>query len=256
MTYSCAVFDDPSTSLADAQRTKLDRICRLLDLRSHDHVLEIGTGWGGFAIHAASNYGCRVTTTTISSAQYELARDRVAAAGLTHLVTIRSDDYRDLEGRYTKLASIEMIEAVDWRDHDEFFATCSRLLEPDGLMAMQAIVIDDIAFDRAKHNEDFIKRFVFPGGCLPSVEAIVRSASRRELRLVELSDIGANYPETLRRWRSNVDAHHDEIDVLGLDLGFRRLWTLYLCYCEAAFLERRVSDIQVLLAKAAWRVAQ
>ena len=148
-----------------------------------------------------------------------------------------------------------MIEAVDWRDHDAFFATCSRLLEPDGLMALQAIVIDDKAFDRSKHDEDFIKRFVFPGGCLPSVESIVRSATRRDLRVVELRDIGANYPETLRRWRANVDEHRYAVRALGLGPTFSRLWMLYLCYCEAAFLERRVSDVQVGLAKPAWRPA-
>lgn len=255
MTYSCALFEDASVSLAQAQRSKLDRLCHLLDLQPHDHLVEIGTGWGGFAIHAASNYGCRVTTTTISSAQFDLARRRVAAAGLEDLVTVRPDDYRDLRGSFTKLASIEMIEAVDWRDHDAFFATCSRLLEPNGLMALQAIVIDDNAFDRSKHDEDFIKRFVFPGGCLPSVESIVRSATRRDLRVIELRDIGANYPETLGRWRANVDEHRDAVRALALGPTFSRLWMLYLCYCEAAFLERRVSDVQVVLAKPAWRPA-
>ncbi len=247
MTYSSALFERPDMGLAAAQRAKMDRICRLLDLGPGDELLEIGTGWGGFAIHAASHYGCRVTTTTISDAQFDLARERVAAAELDRLVTVRPDHYRDLRGRFTKLASIEMFEAVDWRDHDEFFATCARLLEPGGLMAMQTIVIEDQAFDRAKHHDDFIKRFVFPGGCLPSVKSIVASATRGAFRVRDLRDIGEHYPETLRRWRANIDTDLERLESLQLDDSFGRLWTFYLCYCEAGFLERRVSDIQVLL---------
>ena len=248
MTYSCGLFEQPHVSLVDAQRAKLDRICRLLELTPEDEVLEIGSGWGSFAIHAASSYGCRVTTTTISDAQFDLARKRVASAGLTHLITVRPDHYRDLTGRYTKLASIEMIEAVDWRDHDDFFEVCSRLLDQNGLMALQAIVIEEGAFDRTKVHQDFIKRFIFPGGCLPSVTSLVSSAARHELQLLELHDIGRHYPETLRRWRSSLDTRRERVNGLGLDEDFQRLWTFYLCYCEAGFIEGRVSDVQVLLS--------
>ena len=247
MTYSCGLFEQPHVSLVDAQRAKLDRICRLLELTPEDEVLEIGSGWGSFAIHAASCYGCRVTTTTISDAQFDLARKRVASAGLTHLITVRPDHYRDLTGRYTKLASIEMFEAVDWRDHNDFFEVCSRLLDPHGLMALQTIVIEEGAFDRTKVHQDFIKRFIFPGGCLPSVTSLATSAARHELQLLELHDIGRHYPETLRRWRSSLDAQREQVTGLGLDEGFQRLWTFYLCYCEAGFIEGRVSDVQVLL---------
>ena len=248
MTYSCAVFEGPQVSLVDGQRAKLDRICRLLELTPEDEVLEIGGGWGSFAIHAASCYGCHVTTTTISDAQFEVARERVASAGLTQLVTVRPDHYRELTGRYSKLASIEMFEAVDWRDHDDFFDACSRLLDPHGLMALQTIVIEEGAFDRTKVHQDFIKRFIFPGGCLPSVTSLVSSAARHELQLLELHDIGRHYPETLRRWRSSFDAHREQVTGLGLDERFQRLWTFYLCYCEAGFIDGRVSDVQALLS--------
>jgi len=248
MTYSCALFERSQVSLVDAQRAKLDRICRLLELTPEDELLEIGGGWGSFAIHAASCYGCHVTTTTISDAQLEVARERVASAGLAHLVTVRPDHYRELSGRYTKLASIEMFEAVDWRDHDDFFETCSRLLDPHGLMALQSIVIEEGAFDRTKVHQDFIKRFIFPGGCLPSVSSLVSSAARQELQVLELHDIGRHYPETLRHWRTSLDAQRERVSGLGLDERFQRLWTFYLCYCEAGFIEGRVSDVQVLLS--------
>ena len=248
MTYSCGLFEQPHVSLVDAQRSKLDRICRLLELTPEDELLEVGSGWASFAIHAASSYGCRVTTTTISDAQFDLARKRVASAGLTHLVTVRPDHYRDLTGRYTKLASIEMIEAVDWRDHDDFFETCSRLLDQNGLMALQTIVIEEGAFDRTKVHQDFIKRFIFPGGCLPSVTSLATSAARHELQLLELHDIGRHYPETLRRWRTSFDAQREPVSELGLDERFQRLWTFDLCYCEAGFIGGRVSDVQVLLS--------
>ena len=248
MTYSCGLFERPDVSLADAQRAKLDRICRLLELGPGDDVLEIGGGWGSFAMHAASRYGCRVTTTTISEAQFEFARKRVASAGLTHLVTVRPDHYRELTGRFSKLASIEMFEAVDWRDHDDFFEVCSRLLDPDGLMALQTIVIEEGAFDRTKAHQDFIKRFIFPGGCLPSVTSLVSSAARHDLQLLELHDIGLHYPETLRRWRVSLDGQRERVTALGLDERFQRLWAFYLCYCEAGFIDGRVSDVQVLLS--------
>lgn len=251
MTYSCALFERPDMSLADAQTAKLDRICQLLDLSPSDHVVEIGTGWGGFAVHAANRYGCRVTTTTISAAQHEYAAKRIADAGLSDRVTLLDADYRDLTGTFDKLVSIEMIEAVDWRDHDRFFAICARLLAPGGRAALQAIVIADNSFERAKHHDDFIRRVIFPGGCLPSVASMRASARRAGLRAVELSDIGDHYPETLRRWRSNLADRDAEVSALGLPTDFRRLWDLYLTYCEAGFLERHVSDVQLVLAKPA-----
>jgi cyclopropane-fatty-acyl-phospholipid synthase len=178
MMYSSAIFERPGMTLAQAQRAKLDRLCTKLGLTASDHVIEIGTGWGGFAVHAAEHYGCRVTTTTISDAQFEYAAKRVADAGLTGRVTVLDRDYRDLTGTYDKLVSIEMIEAVDWRHHDTFFRTCASLLGPDGLMALQAITVDDRSFERAKNGKDFVREFIFPGGCLPSVEAITRSLRR------------------------------------------------------------------------------
>lgn len=251
MTYSCALFDRPDLALADGQAAKLDRICQRLDLSPSDHVVEIGTGWAGFAVHAAARYGCRVTTTTISRAQHEYAAKRVADAGLSDRVTVLDAHYRDLSGSFDKLVSIEMIEAVDWRDHDRFFGTCAGLLRPGGMAALQAIVIADESFERAKRHDDFIRRSIFPGGCLPSVTSLHTSARRAGLRLVDLRDIGDHYPETLRRWRANVDDHAEEVAALGLGTEFRRLWDLYLTYCEAAFLEHHVSDVQVVFEKPA-----
>jgi cyclopropane-fatty-acyl-phospholipid synthase len=254
MAYSCALFADTTVTLAQASTAKLDRICTKLDLGPDDHVVEIGSGWGSFAVHAAAHFGCRVTTTTISDAQYEYTAKRVVDAGLADRVTVCNEDYRDLAGVYDKLVSIETIEAVGWRQLGTFFATCAALIRPDGLMALQAIVIDDRSYERAKGRDDLVKRLVFPGGFLPSIEAISRSiTSRSDLRIVDLEDIGRHYAETLRRWRANIDAHARDIDALGLGEAFSRLWRMYLCYCEAAFLERHVSDVQIVLARAGWR---
>jgi cyclopropane-fatty-acyl-phospholipid synthase len=254
MAYSCAVFERPGVTLAEAQRAKFDRLCRKLRLRPEDDVVEIGTGWGGFAIHAAERYGCRVTTTTISDAQREVAAKKVAEAGLADRVTVLGRDYRELEGRYDKLVSIEMIEAVDWRAHDAFFGACSRLLRPQGLMALQAITIADRSYERAKLRDDFIRKMIFPGGCIPSIEAIVRSARRAtDLIVIDLEDIGRHYAETLRRWDIALRAGRSRLRDAGLDERFQRLWDLYLCYCEAAFLERHISDVQIVLAKPGWR---
>ncbi len=256
MMYSCAFFERPEVTLAEAQSAKLDRLCAKLALSADDHVVEIGTGWGGFALHAARHYGCRVTTTTISDAQFEFATRRVAEAGLADRVSVENRDYRELEGTYDKLVSIEMIEAIGWRQLDTFFATCARLLEPGGLMGLQAIVIDDASYERAKRREDFIKRLVFPGGFLPSIEAMTRSTARvSDLRMVDLEDIGRHYAETLARWRANLEARARAVAALGLGETFSRLWRMYLCYCEAAFLERHVSDVQVVFARDRWRGA-
>ncbi len=254
MTYSCAVFDEPAIGLAEAQRRKLDRLCRKLALSPDDHVLEIGTGWGSLAFHAATTYGCRVTTTTISRAQHDFAAKRVADAGLSDRVRVLDVDYRDLTGTFDKLVSIEMIEAVDWRQHDTFFATCAERLRPDGLMALQAITIDDRSFNRAKHRPDFIREVIFPGGCIPSIESIATSLRRATpLLVIDLEDIGRHYPETLRRWHENLDRNRRVVESLGFDRAFQRRWDLYLCYCEAAFLERHISDVQMVMAMPAWR---
>ncbi len=256
MMYSSAVFASPEMTLAEASTHKLDLLCRRLELGPEDHVVEIGTGWGGFAVHAAAHYGCRVTTTTISRAQFTHATARVAEAGLAHLVEVRKDDYRDLTGTYDKVVSIEMIEAVDWRELDTFFATCQRLLTPAGVLGLQAIVIPEQRYERAKNTKDFIKAFIFPGGCLPSIESITRSTRRvTDFTLTDLDSYGLHYAETLRRWGANVHAHLDELEELGLDSTFRRMWDFYLAYCEAAFDEREINVVQCVLARPGWRPA-
>jgi cyclopropane-fatty-acyl-phospholipid synthase len=255
MTYSCAVFPTADATLAEASREKLDRICQKLQLTSEHHVVEIGTGWGSFAVHAAAHYGCRVTTTTISERQYEYASRRVKEAGVEHLVTVLDEDYRDLDGSYDRLVSIEMIEAIDWRQHEVFFSACSDLLKPGGLMGVQAIVVADQSFERSKHREDFIRHFIFPGACLPSVEAIVRSTTRAtDLQMISLEDLGRHYVETLRRWRLALVENAAKLASLGFGEEFRRMWEFNFCYCEASFAERHVSDVQVVLAKPGWRV--
>lgn len=250
MAYSCAIFQDGNTSLFDAQTEKFDRLCRKLRLTPGDHVLEIGTGWGGFAIHAAKHYGARVTTTTISENQRLSALERVAEAGVSDLVTVIGEHYADLTGTYDALVSVEMIEAVDWRKYNEFFATCSTLLKENGRMAMQAITISEQSFERAKHQEDFIRDLIFPGGCLPSVTAIMRSISNvTDLKATGLEDIGIHYAKTLQLWRDAVNSQFDEVKALGFDERFLRLWNMYLCYCEGAFIERHISVVQMVFEK-------
>jgi cyclopropane-fatty-acyl-phospholipid synthase len=254
MTYSCGVFETAESDLFDAQQAKLDRICVKLGLGPDDHVVEIGTGWGSFALHAAGRYGCRVTTTTLSRSQRQVAQRRVEEAGLADLITVLGSDYRDLIGTYDKLVSVEMIEAVDWRMHDTFFATCQRLLRPDGLMFLQAITIADRSYERAKHHDDFIRRMVFPGGCIPSVNAIVGSLTRAtDMRVLDLEDIGVHYATTLRLWRQNAQKHWAEVEEAGLDDRFHRLWDLYLSYCEGAFLERHIGDVQMVIGGPRYR---
>jgi cyclopropane-fatty-acyl-phospholipid synthase len=254
MMYSSAVFTDPEMDLADAQRAKLDRLCSKLGLGPDDHVVEIGTGWGGFACHAAANYGCRVTSTTISEAQFEFASKRVVEEGLADRVTIINRDYRDLTGTYDKLISIEMIEAVDWRQHNAFFRTCAGLLHDRGLMALQAITMDDRSFHRAKNGTDFVTDLIFPGACIPSIETITRSLRQAtSMRVIDIEDIGRHYAETLHRWHANLAGRRDEVADLGLDTRFQRLWDFYLCYCEGAFLERHISDVQMVMAMPDWQ---
>lgn len=252
--YSCAVFERPGMTLAEASTAKLERICRKLELAPSDHVLEIGTGWGGFALHAAGRYGCRVTTATLSRQQYELARARVAAAGLSDRVAVQLTDYRDLGGQYDKLVSIEMVEAVGAANLDTYFRQCARLLKPEGAMLLQAITIADQRYHAALREVDFIQKHIFPGGFLPSVTALVASVTRAcDLRAVHLEDIGPHYGETLARWRDNFLAAMEAVRALGHPDAFLRMWLFYFAYCEAGFRERDLGTVQMLLAKPGWR---
>ena len=254
MAYSSAVFPTPESALEEGSSEKFDRLCRKLGLGANDHVVEIGTGWGGFALHAATHYGCRVTTTTISAKQFTYATRRVAEAGLAHLVTVLDHDYRDLEGQFTHLVSIEMIEAVDWRLYETFFSACARLLAPDGRAALQCIVIDDAEFERYKTRSDYIRRHIFPGGGLPSISAMTNALARAtDLRLTDLEDLGAHYVRTLRLWRERLDAHAAAAHELGFDAQFLRKWRFYFAYCEVGFAERQVSVVQIILARDDWR---
>jgi cyclopropane-fatty-acyl-phospholipid synthase len=254
MMYSCGLYAEPGMSLHDAQVAKLERVCRWLRLTPDDHVIEIGTGWGGFAVHAAQRYGCRVTTTTISREQHAHAVQRVQAAGLRGRVTVLLEDYRDLRGHYDKLVSIEMIEAVGAQYLDSYFAACSRLLEPDGLMFLQAIVTSHRLYRTTRYGRGFANDVIFPGGCLPSNTAMLDCAGRvTDLRLVDFEDITPGYPATLLAWRHNVDAHVDRVRAMGFDERFLRMWRLYLSFCAGAFAERRIQDVQLLFAKPAYR---
>jgi len=250
MTYSCAMFERPGMSLHEASLAKLERVCEKLDLRPADHVLEIGSGWGAFTLYAARTRGCRVTTTTISQEQHRHVLAQVACAGLEDRVEVLLEDYRDLRGSYDKLVSIEMVEAVGWRHFGTFFDRCSSLLEPDGAMLLQAITIDDRAYEVEKASRSFMNTYIFPHGCLPSLGVIEREVRRRtDMRLEQVEDITANYVQTLRHWRANFEANLGRLAKLGYDERFQRIWRLYLSYCEAGFAERRIGDIQILLAK-------
>ncbi len=254
MMYSCAIFDSPETTLEAGSLAKLARVCAKLELGPDDHVLEIGTGWGGFAVYAAERCGCRVTTTTISREQHAYATARVRAAGLQDRVTVLLEDYRALTGSYDKLVSIEMIEAVGWQNFPTYFRRCSELLRNDGAMLLQAIVIDDRAYQVEKAGKSFINTYIFPGGCLPSLEVIARQLARvTDLRQVHLEDITTHYATTLALWRERFLNASERLADLGYDERFRRLWELYLCYCEGGFRERRIQDVQLLLAKPGFR---
>lgn len=257
MMYSCAYFERPGTTLADASRAKNDRICRKLQLSANDHLLEIGTGWGGFAIHAAYHYGCRVTTTTISRQQYDMALQRIREAGLSDRITVLLLDYRDLPnlgGQFDKLVSIEMVEAVGHQYYGTFFEICSRMLKPQGLALIQGITIDERFYERAKRSVDFIQRFIFPGSCIPSVSALTQASAKvGDLALIHLEDIGVHYAPTLRAWRRNLATNLQEIKALGYQPEFLRLWDFYLSYCEGGFLERSISTVHMLFCKPGWR---
>jgi cyclopropane-fatty-acyl-phospholipid synthase len=259
MMYSSAVFPSADASLGEAQEHRLERVCRALELGPDDHLLEIGAGWGGLAAHAAGRYGCRVTTTTISEQQREGALRRIQDAGVEDRVTVLLEDYRDLKGRYSKLVSLEMIEAVGWQYFDVFFRRCSELLEPEGLFFLQAILIDDRLYEVEKAARSFANTLIFPGGCLPSLEVIQSCIAREtDMSTVWLEEIGDHYARTLELWRRRFLANADLAAELGYDEPFRRLWTLWLAMSEAGFRERRLRDVQVLFAKprASHRVAE
>ena len=250
MMYSSAYFETRETPLEDAAVEKLDRICRKLELSAGDSVMEIGTGWGGFAIHAATHYGCHVTTTTISRQQHDYAQKAIADAGLEDRITLLFKDYRDLEGRFDKLVSIEMIEAVGHEYHDVFFRKCCDLLKPDGQMLLQAITIADQRYDEYRKGVDFIKRYIFPGGCLTSVTGLSRTmTAHTDMRVIHLEDIGPHYATTLRHWHDRFFARLDEVRELGYSDTFLRLWQFYLVYCESAFIERVIGDVQMLIMR-------
>lgn len=250
LTYSCGIFERPESTLKEASLAKYDRICRKLRLEPADHVLEIGCGWGGFALHAARRYGCRVTATTISRAQYDLARRRVREAGLEDRIDIVFQDYRHLQGEYDKLVSIEMIEAVGHEYLGDFLRCCSRRLKPHGVMVLQAITISDQDFKQHSRSVDFIKRYIFPGGCLTSVTAVcVGIMECTDMRLVHLEDITPHYAKTLRMWRERLFGNLDAIRGLGYPDLFVRLWDFYLSYCEAGFAERYLGDVQMVFHK-------
>jgi cyclopropane-fatty-acyl-phospholipid synthase len=249
MTYSSGIFQNDATPLRDASIAKYDRICRKLALGPEDHVIEIGSGWGGFAIHAATTYGCRVTTTTISREQHRLATERVAAAGVDGLVTVLLRDYRDLEGTYDKLVSIEMVEAVGHQYLDTYFEKCASLLAPNGMAALQAITVQDSWYDPRQRQVDFIKRHIFPGSFVPAISTLTKSSAVTDFRLVHLEDLTAHYAMTLRRWRERFLENADEVRALGFDDAFRRLWEFYLAYCEGGFAEAVLGVVQLVFAK-------
>jgi cyclopropane-fatty-acyl-phospholipid synthase len=254
MMYSSALFTDRASTLEAASEAKLDEICRQLELRPGDHLLEIGTGWGGMAIHAARRYGCRVTTTTISREQYEYACARVKEEGLEDRITLLFEDYRSLEGEYDKLVSIEMIEAVGHEFYANYFECCARLLKQDGKMVIQAITIADQRYDQARKSVDYIKRYIFPGGCLPSMAVIADNVARHtDMQIVHLRDITEDYALTLAEWRRRFMNRLDEVRAMGFDDSFVRLWDYYLSYCEGGFRERIISTVQLAMAKPGYR---
>lgn len=250
MMYSSAVFEREEMSLEEASLAKLDRICRKLELSDENHILEIGTGWGGFAVYAAEKFGCRVTTTTISREQFEFATERVVKAGLEDRVTLLLEDYRDLTGTYDKIVSIEMVEAVGHKYLETYFAQCSRLLKEDGMMLLQSITIADQRYQAALNSVDFIQRYIFPGGFLPSVTALAESITKSSnMRVYHLEDIGAHYARTLHQWRERFGDSLNKIWSLGYGEEFLRMWQYYFCYCEGAFVERAIGNVQLLLVK-------
>ncbi len=252
MMYSSAVFKDPDMTLEQASDYKKEIICQKLKLQPMDHLVEIGSGWGGFAIYAAQHYGCKVTTITISQAQYDEAVKRVNAAGLAHRVEIQLKDYRLLEGKYDKLVSIEMIEAVGEQYLSTYFKQCRQLLKPNGLALIQAITIEDTRYEKALKTIDYIKRYIFPGSFIPCISVMTQAASEQQLRLKNLEDIGQSYAQTLHCWRELFLAQRDRVLKLGFDEDFIRMWDFYLCYCEGGFKEGVISDVHLLFEASAY----
>jgi cyclopropane-fatty-acyl-phospholipid synthase len=250
MAYSCGIFPRADASLLEASTAKFDAACSKLNLGPGQRLLEIGTGWGGLALHAARRYGCHVTTTTISREQYEFATEKVAQAGLSGRIRLLLEDYRELKGQYDALVSIEMIEAVGHQYLDTYFRRCSGLLKPGGAMLLQSITIRDQFYEQARRSVDFIKRFIFPGSFIPSVQALTASIARcTDMKLSNLEDIGPHYARTLKLWRQRLMARQSEVRALGYPDSFIRMWDYYLCYCEGGFEERQLGDVQMLLTK-------
>jgi len=247
--YSCAIFTKPESSLHEASITKIDRICKKLNLSPADHLLEIGTGWGGFALYAAKNYGCRITSTTISQEQFIFSENLIKKNGLQDQVTILKKDFRELEGQFDKLVSIEMIEAIGHRLYKTFFQKCGQLLKPEGLLAIQAITITDNLFHESKDFIDFIKQYIFPGSCIPSISALCSAASSSDIKLFHLEDITPHYARTLKEWRTNFLQNKSRVKNLGFTNPFIRLWLFYLCYCEGGFIERQIGNVQMVFTK-------
>ncbi len=250
MAYSCALYREAGESLESAQRNKFEGICNKLDLRATDHVLEIGCGWGGFAMHAASTRGCRVTGVTVSREQFALATERVVAAGLSDRIDVQFRDYREIDGRYDKIVSIEMLEAVGHAHYGEFFATCGSLLARDGVMLVQTISMPDHRYEDYRRSIDWMQSYVFPGVSIPSLSALTRAMARHsDLSIHHLEDIGPHYAPTLRAWRDRYVENLDEIRALGFDDVFDRTWRLYLSFSEAAFAERDLGDLQIVFTR-------
>ena len=250
MMYSSGIFEQEDMTMEQASLAKLDRICQKLQLSENDQLLEIGTGWGGFAIYAAKNYGCHVTTTTISKQQYDYTEQRIKEEGLGDRITLLCEDYRNLTGQYDKLVSIEMIEAVGYAYYKNYFEHCSKLLKPEGMMLLQSITIADQRYQAAKGEVDFIQRYIFPGGSLPSVNVIAQNVSEHtDMRFYQLEDIGTHYATTLAMWRQQFFNNLSQIQKLGYSETFIRMWDFYLCYCEGGFREHSIGTIQLLLTK-------
>lgn len=250
MMYSCALYNQPSDTLAEAQTNKLKSICDKLDLQPSDQLLEIGTGWGGLAIYAAQHYGCHVTTTTISDEQFAYAQQQVKQLGLEDKITLLKQDYRHLEGQYDKLVSVEMIEAVGHQFLPTFFKQCNDLLKPSGKLLIQAITIADQRYDQYRKSTDFIQKYIFPGGCLPSLNVINQQvAQTTDMMIDNIEDIGLHYARTLADWRSNFERNWHSIQPFGYDEQFKRLWHYYFCYCEGAFMERVISTHHIVMRK-------
>jgi len=256
MMYSAARFASKNTTLEEASLAKIDNICQKLALTENDHLLEIGSGWGALAIYAARHYGCRVTTTTLSAEQYQHTCQQVTLAGLDHRVTVLCQDYRKLSGSYDKLVSIEMIEAVGHEYYREYFTRCAQLLKPHGLMLLQAITIPDQRYQYARDSVDFIQKYIFPGGCLPSDREITSQISRHtDLQMISMEEIGEDYALTLAHWRQRFNSQLNEVKALGFSDTFIRMWQYYLSYCEGGFSKRVIGTGQFLLSKPQWRIS-